>query len=160
MLNALEVESDDNDSPVHDDEDNCTLGCPGCNFVRWFMNEELPNTIKANIDDMNAESVEDALRYIRDADEKFRLYQGHRMRVINQQHQISRYEKQLELDCIAGKGKKLVLMVTIDFKMKWEAMYAREKTSESFGERGSAGMDSSLFTSCTTVIQKVRFVML
>jgi hypothetical protein len=135
-MNGLEVESDDDELRFHDDGGNCTPSCLGCNFVSWFMNEELPNAIKDIIDDTNVDSAEDALLYISDANEKFRLYQGHRVRVMNQQHQISSVSKQLELDCIASKGKKLVLLVTMDFKMKWEALYAREKTSESFGKRG------------------------
>jgi hypothetical protein len=126
------------DESVQDDhgDDHEDSSCPGCAFVDWFMTEELPNVIEANGTEANAECMNNAQHVINDSREKFLLYRGHRIWVVNQQEAISQCKKNMQQQCLDEKGGTLRMMVTADFKMKWEPKYAREKTSENFGKRG------------------------
>ena len=71
--------------------------------------------------------------------DKFYLFMGHRVRVTNQQRAIQGIHEELQKSCpkeINGRTKCAV--VVLDFKMKFEASYFREKTVESYGKRGTS----------------------
>lgn len=62
-----------------------------------------------------------------DIAEKLRIYQGHRIRVAIQRHRID-----FILENLVGHQAYM----TPDFKMKFEAMYHREKTVEFYEKKG------------------------
>ena len=65
------------------------------------------------------------------------LYQAHTLRVVNQQKALEGYRQELYELCAKAKYTEArYLYILIDFKMKWEAMYQREKTTDHFGKRG------------------------
>jgi hypothetical protein len=65
------------------------------------------------------------------------LYQAHTMRVVNQQKALEGYRQELWDLCAKEKNTEAQLLyIVIDFKMKWESMYLREKTTDHFGKRG------------------------
>ncbi len=81
------------------------------------------------------EIVEDALRVLDDISHKFELYQGHRVRVAYQQKHISKLFQELEDECCTnGTASRAVL--TIDWKMKFEAKSARETAQQHYAKRG------------------------
>jgi hypothetical protein len=112
--------------------------CEGCAFLHYFMLKVLPDALKSverTAD--NADSLDNALEYITHAHEKFLLYQAHVMRVVNQGLKLDEYEQRLyNLCCEEQNEDPTHLWLVIDFKMKWEAMYARETTVKNFGKRG------------------------
>jgi hypothetical protein len=64
---------------------------------------------------------------LEDCKTKILLYQGHHVQVINQQKYIDKY-----LTNITDDQAYLVM----DFKMKFEAMYYREKTTDFYRKKG------------------------
>jgi hypothetical protein len=77
------------------------------------------------------------LEFVEEAHRKMMLYQGHTMRVVNQQLGLEQHRLKLLKKCEVEKNTVAKnLFVLIDFKMKWEAMYQREKTTDHFGKRG------------------------
>ena len=64
---------------------------------------------------------------LNDCKEKLQLYFGHRVRVANQRMHIN--------DILKNLGDNEV-MIVMDFKMKFEAMYYREKTIDFYGKKG------------------------
>lgn len=113
--------------------------CNGCNFLHWFMLKELPTELEKIRNDGNTKSINNALCYILDAHERFMLYQAHVVRTTNQGFSLDRMHEDFKAKCAQEKNTKPVdLWAIIDFKMKWEAMYRREKQTESFGKRGTS----------------------
>lgn len=115
--------------------------CDGCAYVHWFMVKYLPDTLCKLLDKeedaQKKKSLKNALEFIGDAHEKFMLYQAHQVRVVNQTRQLSKYEERLLELCHQQKNDSLQnLWVVVDFKMKWEPLYDREKTVENYGKRG------------------------
>lgn len=106
--------------------------CAACAFVPFVM-EEIKDAVKAAPDGGKGDQA-DALRVLKDVERKFELYQGHRARVINQQHAITEVMRQLEADALDGDCSTAT--VTIDFKMKFNVRSARETTKEHFAKRG------------------------
>jgi len=114
--------------------------CDGCAFVHYFMLEELPKAL-GNVERnaANAKSLDSAIEYLKDAHEKFVLYQyqAHVLRVVNQNIELAKRSKELcDLCCEEKNSTPLHLWLVIDFKMKWEAMYSRETTVKNYGKRG------------------------
>lgn len=72
---------------------------------------------------------------IDDYSEKARLYFGHRLRVTNQQSAIQQLLDGMSARCVEHSGYDEAL-VTLDFKMKLEPLYFREKTVDHYGKRG------------------------
>lgn len=65
---------------------------------------------------------------------KAKLFMGHRVRVVNQQRAIKAlYE--MKIHCIE-KGFSEIALIIIDFKMKLDPIYWREKTVDHYGKRG------------------------
>ena len=122
---------------IHDDD--IDKDCPGCVYLHYFMLDELPSAIQQYRTEANADQIDDALQYIQDGHEKFMIYQAHVARTVNQSSELSKMDKKLKAKCQSTKnGKPTDLWVIIDFKMKWEAMYLREKTTQNFAKRGTS----------------------
>ena len=77
--------------------------CLGCAFLHYFMLEELPTAIEKSRSDENAESIDNALQFIKDSHEKFMLYQGHVVRAWNQSKALEKMERKLFDDCLCEK---------------------------------------------------------
>ncbi|EGZ08076.1 hypothetical protein PHYSODRAFT_447096, partial [Phytophthora sojae] len=69
---------------------------------------------------------EEALAVVADCYHKFDLFMGHRLRVVNQQRALHDILQNMRQRSIDGLGSDEILLV-IDFKMKVEPMYFREK---------------------------------
>lgn len=67
--------------------------------------------------------------------EKARLFLGHRLRVVNQQKAIAQLIEDMQKRCLESKWSD-ECVITLDFKMKLEPMYFREKTVDHYGKRG------------------------
>jgi hypothetical protein len=68
-------------------------------------------------------------RLLDECKEKLFLYQGHHIRVAKQKVAIDNILKDLE----DNQG-----YIVMDFKMKFEVMYYREKTTDFYGKKGSS----------------------
>jgi hypothetical protein len=105
-------------------------------FIEWFMQEKLPENVEAAITDANRASVEDALKFIPDALDKFRLFQGHRGRTVNQRREDATIDRIIEDNCRRTKKASRIFKCTKDFKMKWEEQRAKEASAHFYGKRG------------------------
>jgi hypothetical protein len=110
--------------------------CNGCMFVEAMMRKILPEAVLESRTEANTESVDDALLYIEDALNKFHLYQGHRIRVVNQQDGNGGHLERLRLECILTKKDGRSGILVIDWRMKWEAKRSRESSKHHYGKRG------------------------
>ncbi len=123
-----------NDENIDSGRDEATARCPSCNFVSWFMLDEMPGFLSQFEDD---ESNEDALQFVKDSYEKFHVFLGHKVRCANQNQAILAGEEDMIARCRKDKNiRPLHLKLVADFKMKWEAMYQHELMTESYGKRG------------------------
>ena len=100
--------------------------CSACKFPFWVLErvKSLTKTEESGV----REVLEDCQR-------KLQLYMGHRVRVINQQRAIKRVIDNMREHCERNKEPEDAIVV-LDYKMKFEAMYFREKTIEHYGKRG------------------------
>ena len=105
--------------------------CAGCAFVPYVV-QQLQALVTENCDCGNSE---DALRVIKDAEKKMRLYQGHRARVCQQRQALQKVRDTLVEQC-AAQSSTATAIVTMDFKMKFEETSSRETTKEHFAKRG------------------------
>jgi hypothetical protein len=64
-----------NDKNIDSGRDKAAAGCPSCNFVSWFMLDEMPGFLSQFEDD---ESYEDTLQFVKDSYKKFHLFLGHK----------------------------------------------------------------------------------
>jgi len=76
-----------------------------------------------------------------DAMEKLMLYLGHRVRVKNQRDRI---------DEIMASLSEHEAMVVMDFKMKFESLYFREKTTDFYGKKGLSWHGSMVYSRYTS----------
>jgi hypothetical protein len=72
-----------------------------------------------------------------DCREKLVLYMGHRTRVVNQREGI---------DAIMSSLTAMDAFIILDFKMKFEAKYFREKTTEWYGKKGLPWHGSMIYS--------------
>ncbi|OWZ14018.1 hypothetical protein PHMEG_00012571 [Phytophthora megakarya] len=72
-----------------------------------------------------AEASEEALSVVVDCYEKFDLFMGHRLRVVNQQRALHELWQNMKKRCINDTGSNQILLV-IDFKMEVGPLYFRE----------------------------------
>jgi hypothetical protein len=106
------------------------------------MLEELPGALEKELRQQvpssdGAKKINSALEFVKDAHHKMMLYQAHILRGVNQQKALERYRQELyDLYAKERNTEVRLLYIVIDFKMKWEAMYQREKTTDHFGKRG------------------------
>ena len=114
------------------DSDNNLVGkskqmCDECKFLQYFFNR-LNNIILSSPQDN-----ESALRAFRGAHEKAILYMGHRLCVLNQQVAIEKTLDSMRQNFLNGITE---CFVTIDYKMKLDPIYYREKTVDNYGKKG------------------------
>jgi hypothetical protein len=100
------------------------------------MRKKLPEEVEGARSALNSESVDDALRFIVDAHEKFHLFQGHRIRVSNQRKALDKLMKGIEDECLSTKKNSIFGVFTIDWKMKFDEMRQREASTHFYGKRG------------------------
>jgi hypothetical protein len=105
-------------------------------FVEWFMREKLPSVVEEARTPANVESVDDALLYIADSLDKFHIYQGHRVRVLNQSTYFSHLENLMAKICLSTMSNCIWCIWVIDWKMKFEAQRFREASTHHYGKRG------------------------
>jgi hypothetical protein len=91
--------------------------------------EQLKTLLSGHVSDQSLQHV------LSDCSNKAKLYLAHRVRVINQQMAIAQVVQDIRADC-AVSGCCSKALVVVDFKMKQEPMYFREKTVEHYGKRG------------------------
>jgi hypothetical protein len=111
-------------------------GCRGCFYVEYVMQKMLPEHVEAARTSSNSRSVTDALHFIEDSLECFHLYQGHRMRVCNQQDAIQVEDDKIREECFKTKRDSTTCIITIDWKMKFEPERFRESSVHNYGKRG------------------------
>jgi hypothetical protein len=102
------------------------------------MRKLLPEAVEAARTRANSESVTDALKFIEDSLRCFHLFQGHRLRVCNQQDGFSGINDALIEECLRTKKDGTTVAIIIDWKMKFEDERFRESTMHNFGKRGSS----------------------
>ena len=124
--------------------EGCGKRCDGCLFVDYFMSSLLPTAIEASRTPSNAKSVDDALRYMGDSLVRFHLYQGHRIRVCNQQLAIAKIEEELKNEVLQNKISGSSAVLTIDWKMKFNKERSRESSIHNYGKRGIAWHEAVL----------------
>ena len=110
--------------------------CNACNFP-FYVLAEMTKTLDATSFDQfdnSADVKADALQLLGDTATKFRLYYGHRARVINQNIAIEAVMTELKDLAVAGDESKALLL--IDWKMKFEMVSSHETSQEHFGKRG------------------------
>ena len=114
-----------------DSEQALHPSCLGCKAPFKLVDDIMDECIESSGAD---ESVKDVLLECRT---KFHLFMGHRIRVTNQQMHIQKIHDDIRASCprrTNGSTTKGILLV--DFKMKFESLYFREKTVENYGKRG------------------------
>ena len=79
---------------------------------------------------------DDMERVIDDMSDKFKIFMLHRHRVKNQRNALDQVEIDMETTAKESRRFSSQMLVVIDFKMKFEAMNARETMPENFGKRG------------------------
>uniref|UniRef100_A0A7S2SF11 Uncharacterized protein n=1 Tax=Mucochytrium quahogii TaxID=96639 RepID=A0A7S2SF11_9STRA len=106
--------------------------CTACKFVPYFYDE-----LRQAIEDSNGANVGDAIDVVNDCEAKAHLYQGHRIRVANQNNVLDGISTRLREDCASLRltAPKEVLIIA-DFKMKFLPKEFREATLRHFGKRG------------------------
>lgn len=102
--------------------------CGDCRFLFGFFSR-----LKAALVSCNEAAA--TLRVVDDCALKVKLFLGHRVRVINQQLAIRKQIEEMKQRCLENCGSDEAVL-TIDFKMKLEPLYFREKTVEHYGKRG------------------------
>ena len=65
---------------------------------------------------------------------KFKLYYGHRCRVVNQSTRLAALLEELEQACLTGDTTRAILL--IDWKMKFESCGSHETSPEHYAKRG------------------------
>lgn len=100
------------------------------------MEAELRDQVEGSRTATNGESVNDALRYPKYSLEKFHLYQGHRVRVINQQMSIKKVDEELKEFVLKAKRRGTIVKVTVDFKQKYLEKRLRSSQMNDFGQCG------------------------
>jgi hypothetical protein len=88
---------------------------------------------------------------------KTQLFMGHRLRVHNQQKAIQEIHAQISNDCLQI-GESHECVVLIDYKMKFEPVYHREKTVDHYGKRGISWHGSMITYYTVSEIDGVRTV--
>jgi hypothetical protein len=129
---------DDHDGCGNDHNDNtqCRKRCKGCLFVEYFMRQLLLNAIEKSRTEWNKTSVDDARTYISDCLLRFRLYQGCRIRVRNQQIEIEKIDQDLKDEVAKTKAPGTKASLTVDWKMKFNEERLRESQIHNYGIRG------------------------
>ena len=127
-------------------------------FVEWFMRDELPGAVEEARTTANSESIDDALEFIKDTLERFHLFQGHRMRVVNQRRSITEICVFMERVCLLSEQDGMHCIIVIDWKMKFEAIRFRESATRHFGKRGVSWHEAVIiFFKCQSPCEENNF---
>lgn len=113
-----------------------TKTCKACRYVEYFMRKVLPDAISESRTEANKASVEDALRYTKDSLDCFHLFQGHRVRVCNQQQASSGFEKEMYDEVARTKEHGTIGLLVIDWGMNYEGERKNESQVHNYGKRG------------------------
>jgi hypothetical protein len=119
------------------------------------MQKMLPEHVEAARTSSNSRSVTDALHFIEDSLECFHLYQGHRMRVCNQQDAIQVEDDKIREECFKTKRDSTTCIITIDWKMKFEPERFRESSVHNYGKRGISWHEAYSSTTSTPQLSKM-----
>jgi hypothetical protein len=123
---------DDNE----DEEKTDTKSCKGCLYVEYFMKKMLPDAVEGARTESNTGSVSSAIHHIKDSLHCFHRFQGHRVRVCNQQEAIAELNKTILNEVNITKQRGCSATVTIDWKMKYNEERTRESQIHNYGKRG------------------------
>ena len=144
LRHALKKPADDEDCASQDGH------CDACAFVPWCFNQ-----VRQLVDRWDSDrgesainvDVDDAKAVIDDVEHKIELYQGHRVRVVNQQSAIAKIEEDIRRKVPEGGCSDTVILI-MDYKMKFEERSARETMVQHFGKRGMSwhGCSIAFFT--------------
>jgi hypothetical protein len=117
-----------NPDNAFDENKTTTISCDICSMVHKGMSH-----IKQSVDGIHHKLLEDCSH-------KIKLYQTHRIRVANQRTSINTI-----MDSLTNTQALLVM----DFKMKFEAEYYREKTTDFYGKKGSSWHGTMIYSRYT-----------
>lgn len=137
MLEHISADSDtlhDPDFALHASIDN------GDKVETQCMTCLSPFQVVDNIRRKTGSEREDIVEFLQDAEEKMVLYMGHQHRCYNQERRISDIFGELREDVALSKADVLP-----DYKMKFEPIRYREKTTEFFGKKGIEWHGAAIF---------------
>jgi hypothetical protein len=126
-------------SKPNGDNEKRSICCNACKFPFYVCSKlhtvvgvcSQDNILSPNIP---AEAYSDAQRVICDIEKKFFCYMQHRCRVVRQRVAISEIRTSLKSESTISKIHGSRLLVTIDWKMKFETMFSRETMQQHYGE--------------------------
>lgn len=109
-----------------------------CLYINHFMLEELYVAISEARMLANTDSIDTALRYIKNALDSFHLFQGHRVRAINQQIEMQKIADAMYWKVAETKQNGTEGHLTIDWAMNWESEQKNESQVHNYCKRGRA----------------------
>ena len=112
-----------------------SLTCAECRFPHYSI-DKIKKSIVKNNTTLTSEQVNDCLKVLDDALDRFLIYMGHKARCANQNESISKIEQDTKDKCVTTKGKTVKGLIAMDFKMKFNPISARESTIDRYGKRG------------------------
>ena len=148
MLEHIFSDSDplhDPDFALHESTDN------GEKLETQCMTCLSPFQVVDNISTTISSAREDIIEFLEDAEEKMVLYMGHQHRCYNQEKRISDIFGELREDVSLSKA-----VVLLDYKMKFEPLRYREKTTEFFERRAFSGVELRYFTVVRRQVMKQK----
>jgi hypothetical protein len=115
----------------------CPLGgSPNERFITCAACRSADNLFNSLIEQIKASDTDSStLQVVKDAHEKIQLFTGHRLRVLNQQKQLQKVADEMK-ERRAENGISDEAIVVLDYKMKFDPLYFREKTVDHYGKRG------------------------
>jgi hypothetical protein len=126
------------DESINERSKEKVKNCKACLYVEYFMRVLLYNAICESKTDANKDSVDDALRYTADSLNCFRLFQGHRVRVCNQQIARIAILRKMSDEVAVTKTDGTEGLITIDWAMNYEGERKSESQVHGYGKRGYA----------------------
>lgn len=108
------------------------ITCDACKFPLFVMDELLRMAQQWEASQAQPDGSSTVLQ---DCRQKFKLYMGHRVRVVRQQDEIAEIRISQQAMCTEATPVSLGLC-TIDYKMKQQDKYYREDSIKHFGKRG------------------------
>ena len=77
---------------------------------------ELCISIVKNNTTLTSEQVNDCMKVLDDALDRFVIYMGHKARCVNQNESLSKIEQDMKDKCVRTKGKTVKGLIVMDFK--------------------------------------------
>lgn len=113
--------------------------CSGCLFVECFMGKLLPHVVKKCKCDVFRDSVDDALLFIKDAHEKFQLFQAHQW-LVNVWKAMEEFKNELALEVQNKKACGDTCIIVVAWKMKFNLEWLCESSQKHFAKKALGGM--------------------